>query len=315
MRAYRFLPVLLWLLVPASLDGQSAAFSINVENDIFNLLNQTDRYYTSGLSVAAYHKQLNNSPFNAILIGQKSGKQLTGISIRQGIYTPTDIYTNELLIGDRPYASYLLLGQQRITVNPGKTYRIKSELGVGVLGEYSGGQTLQNFIHGLTPHSANANGWQHQINHDFALIYGLQLEKGLFNTNWFLLNVLGNIQAGTLLNRSDIGLAVHTGYFEDYFGTPLGVSGHANFNIRFFVEANLAYVFYDATLQGGVFNTGDSYIISNNEMQNQRFNYRFGVQFSYKKVNLEAGRIWETQEFNGAEDHGWGYIKLQILIP
>ncbi len=296
--------------------GQSAVFSVQVDNDILNLLNQTDRYYTSGIRAAAYHSNFNSSTLNAVLIGdKKTGIQLTGVSIKQAIYTPTNIYTDQLLVGDRPYASYLVIGQERITVSRAKTYRMKSELGIGVLGKYSGGQALQNFIHSLTPYSENANGWQHQINHDLVIDYWIELEKGLINNNAFQLNAIGKLNAGTLVNRGDIGLAIHTGIFENYFSSPLPVSGQNKFNIRLFVDANLAYVIYDATLQGGFLNAKSTYRLESDKVQNQRFNYRFGMQVSYKHLNLEVGRIWETKEFDNAMDHGWGYIKFQILIP
>jgi hypothetical protein len=304
------------MLLPFILLGQSAAFSVQVDNDILNLINQTDRYYTSGIQIAAYHNNLNNSLLNAILIGDKqTGIQLSGIVLRQAIYTPTDIYTDKLLVGDRPYASYLEVSQERITASKSKNYRVRSEIGLGLLGKYSGGQALQNFIHSLTPYSENANGWQHQINHDVVIDYKVELEKGMINTNMFQLNAVGKLNVGTLLNRSDIGLSIHTGIFEGYFASAMPVSGHNKFSIRLFADANLAYVFYDATLQGGLINQNNGYKLDANQIQNKRLNYRFGIQTSYKKLNLEFGRIWETKEFYNAMDHGWGYIKFQILIP
>jgi lipid A 3-O-deacylase len=316
MTKYPFLFVFLVLVFPLALHGQTGAWSIRVDNDILNLLNQTDRYYTSGIHGLIYHDQLNKSPLNVLLVGdKKSGTQLTGISIRQGIYTPGNIYANELLVGDRPYASYLMIGQQRITTNQNRTYRIKSELSVGVLGKYSGGQALQNFIHSLTPYSANANGWHNQIQQDLALNYRVELEKGLINNSWFQMNAIGKLNAGTLRNRADIGMGLHTGYFERYFLSPLLNSGKKQFSARLFADVNVAYVAYDATLQGGVFNGEQGYVIAANQVQNWRLNYRFGLQLSYKQINLEVGRIWETREFANASDHGWGYIQLQFLIP
>lgn len=304
------------MLLPIVSFGQSAAFSVQVDNDIFNLINQTDRYYTSGIQVVAHHTNLSNSLLNAILIGDKKASiHLSGIVVKQAIYTPTDIYTDKLLVGDRPYASYFILGQERITVSKSKSYRIKSKIGLGLLGKYSGGQALQNFIHSLTPYSENANGWQHQINHDLVIDYTVELEKGIINSNAFQLNVAGKLNAGTLINRSDVGLSVHTGLFESYFASAMPVSGRKKFSLRLFANANLAYVFYDATLQGGVMNPSNRYKLDANQIQNQRLNYQFGLQTSYKKLNIEVGRIWETREFNNALDHGWGYIKLQILIP
>lgn len=316
MKRFNSFGIVALLLLPLTIFGQSGSFSLQVDNDIFNLLNQSDRYYTSGIQVGAFHESLNSSPFNTVLIGYKQGDiRLTGLTLDQGIYTPTNIYTDELLIGDRPYASYLVFGQQLITVNPKHHYRIKSSIGAGLIGRYSGGQALQNFIHSLTPYSENANGWQHQISHDIALNYGLEIEKGLIYFSWFQLNGVGKINVGTVVNRGDLGIALNTGLFEDYFQSAFSVTGVRDVNFRFYGEINLAYVLYDATLQGGVFNPNDQYTLAADQIQKERLNYKFGVQISIKQVSLEAGRIWETREFDSAMDHAWGYLKLQILIP
>ncbi len=310
------LSVFLWFVAPGELKSQSASYSLKVDNDIFNLFNQTDRYYTSGISALAFHQNLNKSPVNTLLIGngEQENSRLTGIFITQRIYTPTDIYTDALLKGDRPYASYLLVGQQLISVNSSFNYRIKSGIGLGLLGKFSGGESLQNFIHGLTPHSENANGWQHQIKHDFLIDYSLQLEKGLVNLSGLQLNSLGKIQVGTLVNRADIGVEIHSGLFEDYFSKPLINSGSRNFSIRFFGNVNLAYVFYDATLQGGLVNSTNVYAINSKQLTKERINYQFGLQLSVKQFVLLVGRTWETHEFAGAKDHAWGYITIQYII-
>lgn len=303
------------LITVKALFGQQAAYSINVANDIFNLLNQSDRYFTSGIELKGYHTKFGQSPVNFLLIkAEKSNPRLSGIFLMQNIFTPSNIYATDVLIGDRPYASYLLLGQELVSVNSDHSYRITSSIGIGLIGKFSGGQTFQNFIHGLTPHSENANGWSHQIHHDFVLDYKVCAEKGLINLPWFRVNAIGKIQAGTLADRLDIGLAVHSGTVANYFGTPLFSGVNKSHSVRFFGDVSLAYVFYDATLQGGVINAAKGYRINTDDITNNRINYRFGVQADLKSFTLEVGRVWETREFIQAKDHAWGYIKVQLTI-
>lgn len=111
------------------------------DNDIFA---NRDFYYTNGLKINLIAPFLNNSPVNKILLGSnKSDMVLCGFSITHNIYTPINPDTTIVLIGDRPFASYLLFGQFRETYHLQKKLHIKSEINIGVLGPSSFGRQVQ----------------------------------------------------------------------------------------------------------------------------------------------------------------------------
>ena len=85
--------ILVALLASSTLVGQQAAFSINVANDIFNLFDQSDRYFTSGIELKGYHSRFDKSPLNLVLINAgKSNPRLSGLFLQQNIYTPSNIH-------------------------------------------------------------------------------------------------------------------------------------------------------------------------------------------------------------------------------
>ncbi len=309
--------ILIPLLLILSLNGmaQNAKFQINWDNDLFNLLNQTDRYYTNGLNIDFYHPALNHSILNHILFsGNDQCFQTTGIKFYQGIYTPSDISKQEILNLDRPYASVAMVSQEHIAVNPYKKYRVTTSVGLGILGKYGGGALFQNFVHSLTPNSGRANGWENQIKNDLILNYNAKIEKGIFQIPFSQLSVFGETQAGTLQDRASAGSFFSIGLLDPYYGTSFGRSLHKKFTVQVFGKAQLDYIFYDATLEGGVFNNNNVYSIPRENINRSRLEYSFGLQTNIEKVQIEAGRVWQSKEFGGAYTHAWGYLKFVYFI-
>ena len=308
--------LVLTLVVPSLVKGQDAMFSIQLDNDIFNLVNQTDRYYTNGVHIGVYHPTLNKSFINHLLIGGSSfALQTTGLTLYQGIYTPRDIYTDQLQSSDRPYASTLLLGQQRVVVSPQNQIRIKSSIGIGVIGRSAGGEFIQNFIHGLTPHSENANGWQHQISNDLLLDYAIEIEKGWIYKRWLNVSTSFHGQAGTYKNLFGVSGRMNIGLLDHRYTTVLGYDlEKSNFSVNLFLGGRMHYLFYDATLEGGIFSNRSSYAIEESQVNRRRYETNMGLQIRFKKVVLETGRVWQNQEFTAGSDHAWGYISVGIIF-
>lgn len=295
--------------------SQGSGYSFRIDNDLFNLPNQTDRFYTSGVSIEAYHPVFTKSPLSHILISDgEHSNRLSGFNINQDIFTPSTTRSNQLLLGDRPYASTLLISQLQVATNQVQHYRITSSFGIGLIGKYSGGEKLQNLVHGATVHSESALGWENQIATDLLLDYKIGIEKGLVNSNVIQINAIGDVEVGTLYNRADLGAAIYLGYFEDYFENPMSISGKAAFSVRVFSQFRFQYVGYDATLQGGIFNTNSGYVIAAADMKHGRFQNTLGLEFSIKSFAAQIGRIWQTPEFSGMPNHAWGFLKFSWLV-
>ena len=306
---------LLFLCIPRIAWTQSAVIKIGLDNDILNLPNQTDRYYTNGLDIAFYHSNLSGSFLDYLLIGgRKTEKQLTGILFEQKIYTPKDIYTSELQTNDRPYASTALLSAKKIVVNRSKNYRMSSSFGLGIIGKYAGGELFQNFIHGLTVNSENANGWSHQIKNDLLTDYKFDFEKGLLNSPFFQLGILSNSQIGSLQTRFSGGLNIAIGMVDGYYENVFKQSGNSDYSCFFYANGGLGYVFYDATLEGGLFNSSNNFVMSNELILRSQYTYSLGIQMNSKSLNLQLGRAWQSQEFVNSENHAWGFIKVSWFL-
>src|SRR5262249_9177036 len=92
-------------------------FTIQVENDYFNLFGRTDRDYTNGLRLTWLSPALPQLPdgWASLLtlptfFGERPATSVTrrlGISIGQNIYTPDDTAASQPIFNDRPYAAWL----------------------------------------------------------------------------------------------------------------------------------------------------------------------------------------------------------------
>ena len=85
--------------------------SVAWENDLYF---RSDYYYTNGMQLEAFNDFLKGSPVNRILVSaekEEDWEYFSGLQLRQEMYTPTDLSSDTILIGDHPYVSTLILSQ------------------------------------------------------------------------------------------------------------------------------------------------------------------------------------------------------------
>ena len=301
----------LFILLALNSHAQEKYAFISLDNDILNLPNQSDRYYTNGLDLGYYHPFFTKSIVNYVLIKPKnSTAHSTGITFHQGIYTPKNIHTSELQDFDRPYASTALISQEQVSVISTNHVKFISSIGIGVIGKIGGGEAVQNFIHSLTPYSENANGWQHQIANDFLVDYKASILKGIINSPYIQLNLEGRTEFGTYKNLIGTGAMIMVGVLDPFYSSTFNRSSEKELTLNVFGRGSMSYLFFDATLEGGLFNTSEYYAISKNDVLRNRLNYTYGLQLNFKSIRCEVGRIWQSPEFKSAKNHAWGYIKF-----
>ena len=165
------------------------------------------------------------------------------------MFTPSEKDVSEKHVNDCPYAAYFLMGINKETRIPGSMTVHFLQVGVGIIGKYSGGRQLQSLVNKITP-SAVPKGWQYQTRSDALVEIRYRYEKGLihqFNVDFLL---FGKAQVGALQNYLGAGRQIRFGRMRDYY-TNLSAR-----NEKFFAFVVLTYwnalVFYDATIQGGV---------------------------------------------------------------
>ncbi len=291
----------------------SSSFGFVFENDIWN---KTDRYYTNGVAFQFTSPFLGNSPVNHILIPfnkAKTGNSLFGLELKQEMYTPVDLVSTGIKQDDRPFASVLYLSEFR-TENDLETFvQYKSELQLGIIGNYALGEQAQSFVHLITPSNV-PEGWDYQIKNDLILNYNFSLLKGLVHLNNFQWMVNGGLQLGTLHTNYSLGMKLRAGKMNSYFGNliPATVWSDQKFQFSFLLESDVKYVFYNGTLQGGLlFHKDSPFVLSREQVEPWVFSARLGLTLNYQKHQLSLYQNILSPEFEGGLSHMWAGISYK----
>ena len=274
------------------------------ENDLYF---QRDYYYTNGFQIEFFHDKLQQSPINRILIpfrNKRKGITWSGLHLSQEIFTPRDLAVDSISTGDHPYSSTLTIAQNSVFVLPDKQLRLVSGLRVGVLGPASLGFKTQELAHLVSNPSRSPQGWDYQVRNDLIINYDLKAEKGLIDQKNALFGVLGMGRLGTLHTDLEAGLwfmfDARNGYFQ-----RLGPTGGPGLNVVFSFSASASYVFYDATLQGGVINRSSPYIVAPDQMMRWLGNLEGNLTFELYQHQLEFYTQISTPRFQLAKGHAW----------
>jgi len=183
-----------------------------------DFVNQTDRYFSNGFELTLYHPFMKKSPTRFLLLPDAwANKVVHGLTLTHHFFTPDQLFVSDIVANDRPYASYLLAGHRKIAFNQERKMKLLTALQVGLLGKFSGGESVQNGIHELLPASKPATGWENQINPDFALNYSLRFEKGIVSNHHFDLIPHGGARVGIPYTDVDAGIYFRFGKYSDYF--------------------------------------------------------------------------------------------------
>ncbi|MEQ9144010.1 MAG: lipid A deacylase LpxR family protein [Parvibaculaceae bacterium] len=183
------LPLLSFALVllasPALADGEKPAdsrfrwayASVQVENDLFANIANTDRHYTNGLqgsllsAPVALTGWLDEIATIRVPFGVEGTSPQThrvGFALGHTIFTPDDTEVSALVPNDRPYAAWLhmTLTLQTLWETSGTgTFQDQWKFDVGVVGPAAGGRFVQNNWHKLIG-ADEANGWSNQLRNE-----------------------------------------------------------------------------------------------------------------------------------------------------
>jgi hypothetical protein len=165
-------------------------FTARLENDLFF---DTDRDYTSGLSLTAISRDLPGEVDPACLpppLGLhtalierfdpgfwRSGgdilrAQNVAVKIGQSMFTPADARRTDLIVNDRPYAGLLYVGLawNRRSVAPASNLEKLDtrEITLGLIGPLSLARQSQDLVHNLRGFD-RFRGWRHQLRTEPAL--------------------------------------------------------------------------------------------------------------------------------------------------
>lgn len=304
--------VSLLLLFPSTMHAQvpeqksETAFEIVWSNDF---VNQTDRYFSNGFDLAFYHRIWSKLPTSYLLVsGRNASKVVHSLTLSQHLFTPDKLTQEDIVAYDRPFASYLLLGHQKTSFFKARKIKLTSEIQLGLLGKYSGGESVQNGVHTIFADSDIALGWPNQLKSDFAFNYNLKVEKGLVYQNHFAMIPYAGFRAGVPYTDADAGIQMRAGWFPDYFNN-IGLLSEKDLILYAFVDISGRYVLYNATLQGGLFNES-LHTISNVTpfVRDLKLGFSVGV----KNFTFEYSQHFISKEYDSGRRHKWGSFSFRF---
>jgi hypothetical protein len=286
-------------------------FTAVLDNDIWDY---TDYYYTNGICLQLFHPAIGSSPFAKALPGLNGSINYYGISLVQNMYTPLKLEDAQPRVGDRPFASYLTLSHQRLSLSPLRHQRLQTELVMGVIGPASGGNIAQDMIHTNTP-----VGWVNQVQNDFVVNYSLRFDQGIVHKDHLDIAFSGGGQAGTLYDNVMASVLLRVGRANDLYGSLFQTTPKEKpfrNRIRYYAGLDLKQkmIIYDATLQGGIFNQESVYTIPADRVKRFVSTGTLMLGLGLGRYSLEAEQVYLSPEFDGGRCHFWFRIKNIIRL-
>ena len=292
-------------------------FSLNYDNDFFSA---TDRYYTQGIQLNFIHSIVKHSPLSHVLIKlNKKALNYYGLHLEQDVFTPKSIRYKEgaIYYGERPFTAVFFLSHSLTSINPIKRASHTSQLDLGFMGPWAKGEEEQKGIHKALD-NIEPQGWQNQLSNDYVLNYRTKIEKGLINKNYF--EFIGSItaRAGSLYTDFGAGFTMRFGRMSPYFNN-LGIekkesSRKNDFKIYGLVVFNSKLIGFNATLQGGLTNSGNTYQLPSSAVSRFVIDGTLGAVVAYKRVSVSYSKTYISPEFIGGVDHSWGTCAVTVCF-
>lgn len=283
--------------------NDSSYFRFHYDNDYFT---STDENYTQGYSFELVLNALRKNPLNVILLNDADADQQFGLSLDHIGYTPFSIGSPEIQLGDRPFASAILLKSFKINTNSKRKSRLISAIRLGIIGPAAFGKEMQVGIHKATGNTI-PQGWQNQIKNDAVVNYEVIYQKEIAAiSNYFTLQYEASANVGTLNTNVSGSLVAMAGILNN----PFLNERKRKFQLYIFSKPQVNFIGYDATLQGGLLNRKSPYTISSSNIERFVGQHNFGVVVQTKTLYFEYTTTDSTKEFSTGKAASWGGIKI-----
>jgi lipid A 3-O-deacylase len=270
-----------------------------------------DYYFTQGIVLDWVSPALARSPVNYLLpAGPVGSTRSHGIALYFNGFTPLDVRDARLRRGDRPYAAYIYTSLYRVGNQAARQQRLTTALEIGYLGPATGARAIQTKLHEITGY-APPRGWNYQVRSDLVLGYRAAFEKRVLAMGRSA-ELIGSAEAsvGTLYTYARGGLRLRTGRFTPYFADLAPPGPGAGRRWQCYGEATLTAqaVGYDATLQGGVLNHGNPYVLSAGVIRRAVLRGSGGLVVAHGGLSFTATAVVIGPEFAGGLSHRWGAV-------
>ncbi len=308
----KFLMLMLILVVSLASFAQDYKneFGFKSDNDAYLFYGQ-DRYYTNGLFIYFRHAT------NQQKLGEKLEKVIYEISAGQKMFNPISGFRPKPTTHDRPFAGYLYAGAN-VNLFFKKEGVLKTGLEIGTIGPNALGQQAQELLH-KTVGFYQIAGWEHQIKNDFAINLAIQYTKLLHrsakNDVDFALETYANLGttfsgagAGVLLRTGSINQLFNSAYTNAVIGNKTKTNKLVKTEVFFYAKPQLNLVFYDATVQGSLFNNNSPVTFNTKPLV---FVQQLGFNYSTPRFTLDYSILFKSKEIKSfARPHQYGTIAM-----
>ncbi len=289
------------------------------------LFNESDRHYTNGIRLdlaldpsARFEGGVRR--FTDAICPIDDAKVAAGIVIAQHIYTSYDIALKTPPPGSRPYAGYLYAGFYVQRSND--RVHDHAELDIGIVGEASGAEGVQTFIHALVPSQEKPLGWGTQLDNELAVNLRLQrswrFQKA--EMGWLEMDAIPRVavELGNVFVRASADATVRVGHnIPDDFGPPrlldtTDATGQwlGDWGVYAFARAGARAVAHNIFLDGNTF-TGSRSVDKRHVVGEMSF----GLIARYKLFEAGYTVTWLTEEFEtqgNGDAYGTAFVRLSV---
>lgn len=289
-----------------------------LDNDLFC---NTDRYYTNGIHIKYQSPGLAFWRINNLLpVGRRKSIEYNSLELHHGMYTPFTTKKPPTLINDRPYASTLFLRFARTSVKPVNGIIQTASLDVGIIGKMAMGSLLQQGVHAGLPSNDEPLGWETEIANDLILNYHYKVTCLMASLGYAHFFHVSEASLGTLHTSVSSGLGIKVSSSK-LFVLPLPHSFSemenmkpGNWKVSFETTCTPVLVGYNATLNGGMLNKKNVFVLNAKETQRLLVSAEAKITLNYRKVGLVVAQSYLSKEFKEGKEHFWGTIGLQYGI-
>jgi hypothetical protein len=306
---------------------------ISTENDFLGINNE-DENYTGSLKVELSVPGFKWKYLPFIRNTEEENLNITRFGFGGTAYTPQDLANEDVVIGDRPYASLTFFNFGNTFYNKNLKLKIESDIIIGYIGAPAPGNA-QSYIHENHWFGTDRpipKGWDNQIGYDgsFILNYNTRFQKFIYSfgsknvnkNSWLVIDGVGKIDLGNYMINLQGGIKLNffnlnTGILQDYnVNIPSLVDNETekrkNFRFNLFVEPYFRIVGYNTTLEGLMFNDSSVYKIPHSDINRFLFEINAGVNFTFfDTIYIKYSMFGRSQEFEGGKSfHSWGGITI-----
>ncbi|MFC4818506.1 lipid A-modifier LpxR family protein [Flavobacterium sp. GCM10023249] len=304
---------------------------ITHENDFLTIANK-DENYTGGLKLETLFKEIKGKGLPFLKYRGENTLTISRIGMGATAYTPQDLGSEAVVVGDRPYASLVFVNFGANSYHLVRNEMLQSEVLLGIMGTSLPGnaQAYLHENHWFGSERPVPKGWNNQIGYkgSFIINYNTRFQKALFSKNsvnsdfqWLAVHGVGKVDLGNYMIHAQAGLKLNllnwnSTLLQDQYPNLETLTRNETttkkIRCNLFAEPTVRFVGYNATLEGLLFKDNSIYKIDHSDVKRMLFEINAGFNLTlYDVFYLRYSHSGRSREFEGGKSfHNWGAVTL-----